>query len=267
MRKKKLLELLERDIDKLNDLSKAILPSFDPEDIHKLRTETKRFRAFLRLITTDDQQPKVKLSKKYKDLYHIAGNIRDTQLMQQRISKWKVKLPTYLDKLQANIDLQKHFWEKHYDKEILKDLKNKIVVQKLQSFDPQTFKDFFNSKLKNIYEVVHHEPDNEQIHEYRKEVKDMMYNTKLAEKEWEEAYDTLKHFPLEELQELSDALGSYNDDRIMLDRINDFSSIDASEDEREALKSVTKEGSNFLQEKKGTVLKQLKHFAQLVPEL
>ncbi|HXS37005.1 MAG TPA: CHAD domain-containing protein [Flavipsychrobacter sp.] len=267
MRKEKLLEILEKDVDKLADLSKAVSPTFDEEYIHKLRTQTKRFRALLRLITTDEQQPDVKLSKQYKDLYHIAGNIRDAQLMRQRIDKWKVRLPTYLDKLHGNIDLQKHFWEKHYDKEILKKLKDKITDHKFQTLNKETFKKFFNRKLKNICEVVQYQPNNEQIHEYRKEVKDMMYNMKFAENDWQEAYGMLKHFPSKELNELSDVLGAYNDDRIMLDKITHFSSIDMDEDERDAVKDVTKEGLEFLEDRKGVVLERLKKFALSAPQL
>ena len=52
------------------------------ESIHDLRTETKKLRAFLRLLNVeiDDDDQRLKIPEKMKTFYGYAGTIRNLQL-------------------------------------------------------------------------------------------------------------------------------------------------------------------------------------------
>lgn len=87
MKKLKVNRGVEKRLKKIDKLSQKIHRYFEAEDIHIFRMETKKLRAFLRLIGTDRLKGnKLVLPKHLKNLYRVLGAIRSLQLQQQNIS-------------------------------------------------------------------------------------------------------------------------------------------------------------------------------------
>ena len=87
MKKLKVNRSIEKRLKKIDKLSQKIHRYFEAEDIHIFRMETKKLRAFLRLIGTDRfKGNKLVLPKHLKSLYRVLGAIRSLQLQQQNIS-------------------------------------------------------------------------------------------------------------------------------------------------------------------------------------
>lgn len=87
MKKLKTNRGIEKRLKKIDKLLQKIHRYFEAEDIHIFRMETKKLRAFLRLIRTDRfKANKLVLPKHLKKIYRVLGAIRSLQLQQQNIS-------------------------------------------------------------------------------------------------------------------------------------------------------------------------------------
>jgi len=222
MKKDTVEKILSDKAEKLKKLSEAVAPKFAEEDIHQFRVEVKRLRSFLRLLSID-RKKEFKLPKRFKKLYDICGEIREMQLEQKRLKKLNANLPSYFTYMEDHVNKQKQLWEKHYSKKTLDKLKEKLADLDISNADPKLMLEFIDKKLKELKEINEGEPNNEQIHAHRKQVKDMLYNIKLAEKEWKKGFETISKLPVKELDALSDTIGNYNDERIILDHLIAFS--------------------------------------------
>lgn len=226
MKKGAVAKILIDKAEKLKKLSETVAPKFAEEDIHQFRVEVKRLRSFLRLLSID-RKKEFKLPRKFKKLYDICGEIREMQLEQKRLKKLNANLPSYFTYMEDNINKQKQLWEKHYSKKTLDKLREKLADLDIPNADPKLMVEFIDKKIRELKEIDEGEPNNEQIHAHRKQVKDMLYNVKLAEKEWKKGFEAIAKLSIKELDTLADAIGNYNDERIILDHLIAFSTSPA----------------------------------------
>lgn len=222
MRRETIEKIFRDKANKLEKLAKGIAPKFREEDIHQFRVEVKRLRSFLRLLSVN-RKKEIKIPKKFKKLYDILGEIREMQLEQKRLKELNANLPSYFIYMEDTINKQKQLWGKHYGSKAIDSLKEKLESLDVDNIDPKLMIDFIDKKIKDLKTINDGEPDNEQIHTHRKEVKDMVYNIKLAEKKWKKGLEAAGKLSVKELDALSDVIGNYNDERIILDHLIGFS--------------------------------------------
>jgi len=209
-------KVLTGETNKLEKLAGDIAPEFVAETIHKFRVVVKRLRAFLRLLAVQKEEPGIKLSKKFKQLYGLAGAIREAQLEISLFAKHKIVLPSYLTKLELDMSHNKQQWLVHYSKHLLNDLEHSLADNNFTELSTNTLRLFFEQQLTAIKTITRTAPTDDHIHSCRKHLKDMLYIARIIEKGWEEGYNELASFPLLQLEELAGKLGNYNDARIML---------------------------------------------------
>lgn len=234
MKKEKVADILDDKVKKLTKLSADIAPQFEKEAIHNFRVEVKRLRSFLRLLSIH-QKEEYKLPKRFKKLYDILGIIREMQLEQKKLQELNAELPTYFRYIDDTITRQKQLWKKHYKHKALTALKEKLDELNLTTLRPKDLFQFIEQRINELRKINEGEPGNEQIHTYRKQIKDILYNIKLAEKDWKKGLEAIGTLSATELDKLSDVIGNYNDERIMLDYLIAFSTeakISAKEQKR-----------------------------------
>jgi CHAD domain-containing protein len=253
--------ILKHKAKKIERLCENIAPGFDHDTIHQLRVETKKLRAVMRLINTDNENEPLKLPKRFKRLYHIVGAIRDAQLEQKRITGWGISLPLYTDNLAVNIDRQKQEWEKYYSKKVTAKLIARIDDYPFTDLNPDILHYFFSKGLEKIAGIsskkVH---TNDQIHTMRKLVKDMLYTAKFAEKKWPHGYEKIAVLPLSALNDLSTIIGDYNDARIMLEHLSSFSSNTMTQGEKDTMLHIRTEEMERQHTEKKKVLAQIRKY-------
>src|SRR5215208_2934690 len=82
----KISKIVESRFQKISSLADKIIAGFEIEDIHELRVEFKKLRAFIRLLRIElPGQRELRLPDRLKIFYHYTGNIRNLQLQEQRI--------------------------------------------------------------------------------------------------------------------------------------------------------------------------------------
>lgn len=264
MNKGKAAHILDDKLKEAMAAATAVAPGFSQEGIHAFRVAVKKLRAYLRLLNTDEGQPRLKLTKKFHHLYDIAGEIRDAQLKLEQVKKYRAALPSYIKELSASIASGKSNWNEHYDEAILKKLQKKLTAKQLHKLSSATLATFCKQHIKILEEAADAIPGDEMIHECRKSVKDMLYNTKLAEKHWTKAYGKVAHLPLATLDSLSDLLGDYNDERQLLDSQLAYLPRLCNSAEQTKLEKLSTREKKIKEEQKQLLLKELKRFVTAV---
>ena len=144
---------------KLKKYFKHIIPDFDAEKIHEFRVEYKKLRAFLRMLSQEDEKSgEIKISKKLKKAYHISGSIRDLQLQQLRIlegTKQELKKPAaYLTLLRKEIDKLKPELSETFLENPVTESKKKTDSSIPDEFLFKNFKNFVHQKWATVHTII-----------------------------------------------------------------------------------------------------------------
>jgi CHAD domain-containing protein len=262
MEQEDIRKIIKKKTLRIAKLASAIDKGFDPEDVHKFRVEVKRLRSFLRLLSANNKEKKIKLPGKFKRLYYICGEIREAQLEQKRMQELKLHFPAYAVHLSAQVKYQRNLWEQTYKKSIAAGLNKKIKDSKPGKLADGKLLLFFKDHCDNIRDLAKGAISDENIHSIRKQVKDMLYNTKFAEEEWKGAYKKIAKLPLKELDKISDSLGAYNDTRIWLDHFESYAPANLGVEEKTAIAELCRKERISLQANKKKILQSVRNLAK-----
>ncbi len=258
MRKGRIKHIIRRSTNGVSELCAEVGKDFDKESIHKFRVAVKSLRSFLRLQKMHTGNKKIKLTKKFKRLYDIAGTIREAQLELQ-FMEHKPALPHYTAQLHNKIILSKEDWKQCYSAKVIEKLDKKLTSYKYKKMPPEALAKFFESCTGYISQLGNSSaPTDSEIHDTRKKIKDILYTSKLASKQWKAASDTVT--PINELDTLSDLIGNYNDERIIMSHIKEFPTKDMDPVEKSNLKQLKDREAKKLRKKKAALLQATRKY-------
>ncbi len=259
MDQEKIRAVIKAKVAELSVLSEKIGDGFDKEPIHKFRVAVKSLRSFLRLLRTQPNTPSLKMPKSFKRLYQIAGAIRDAQLEMEQLAGKQPELPHYMDKLHKMIERQKSEWGKCYSKKVLNKLEDRLIAYKYTEIDDNVLTAFFNLKMTSVDELNKTgAPTDNQVHQARKEVKDILYVSKLTKKKWKTVYKQQPCISVKNLKQFADVLGDYNDKRINLEHLSSFSSRTMESEEKDTIRNICIENTKELKIKKKSIMEMVK---------
>ncbi|MGN6294315.1 MAG: CHAD domain-containing protein [Chitinophagaceae bacterium] len=184
MKKEELRHISTNHYKKIQKHLDGIVKDMDGEEIHQLRVEYKKMRAFFRMLSSTPRvKEEIKVSKKLKQLYSLYGTVRDLQLQQKRIKEAVKsntgKISPYLDLLQSEIDKAKPELQDILFKKPVQESKKKTNAGLPEKFLKEDFHHFVEDKWSSVYAILasgHFSDDN--IHSIRKHLKDLFYNLK-----------------------------------------------------------------------------------------
>ena len=245
-------------IQKIHDIAstcKTIEDNFDQDTIHDFRIKVRSLRSFLRLQRIHSDEAGTKISKKFMQLYHIAGRIRDTQLEIDHLAANNLEIGLYPDQLHHTLELQKEEWRQLYSKKTIRKLSRKLSGLKYKALPPYVLRKFFNDRMGTLDMITGTMPlTDTEIHDVRKKIKDILYTSKIAKKKWKAAVKLVDDIPVKQLEHLADLIGDRNDDRIMLEHLTAFSLKNTGKPGINTIKLLMdKERDTLLQKKKDIV--------------
>ncbi|MBN9482542.1 MAG: hypothetical protein BGO70_18350 [Bacteroidetes bacterium 43-93] len=181
---------------------------FGEEDIHQLRVNYKKARAFIRL--SNGKKVKKLLPPTIKDLYTAAGKIRDLQLHIKSVKRYFKDLdstPThYLDAVNAELKEAKDEYKQCYKNVSFQRIAKTASANIASDLRHREIKQWVQKQWKRIDKILQLPPDEEQLHEIRKHLKDLHYTQQLSkEKDQDKLIDDLGSFiDMKVLMTLSD---------------------------------------------------------------
>lgn len=208
----------------LDHYSSQIATEFDLELIHKLRVEVKKFRAFLRLYASAHDEKKARIPGRVKELYGIAGHIRDAQMQLVRaILERSEALTGYALWLTNFIAAGQQDWKHRYRPRILEEWQKRMHRVEWKTIDTGQLLHFFHEKLRALDAIAGKAAaDDEDLHDIRKVVKDLQHLSRLCEEHWAEGREVLNELSFEGLEQLARRAGDYNDERNALERLQQY---------------------------------------------
>lgn len=213
MKREALEQVVDNHISNIEKHSKKLPGSFDQEDIHDLRVNYKKVRAFLRLLQLEKDAGHLHIPVKLKSLYHHGGNVRDWQLFLAEIHDAGLaeKLPDCMHRWRRQLFTYKeqtvHAIETTHFKRILQG----IIKELPRQLQDDTIRRFMHQKIAAIHILLLAADNEKDLHSIRKQLKDIIYCTRIFEKEGGMPFPFQGWMNEKELSDMATSLGDFND--------------------------------------------------------
>ncbi|GAB4091701.1 CHAD domain-containing protein [Flaviaesturariibacter terrae] len=223
MKKKDALSFLRQRCHALARHSENVLEEFAAEDIHQFRVEVKKLRAFVALCGAGGEAARpLRIGKKMHAFYHAVGELRGLQIQEKTVLRlsaaFKSHVPYhYLENLQAKQSLLKEeirrqrcswshsgFWRRA----------RRVLQENRKAPRAEGFLRSTQLELRRLLTVA--TPGEEQLHELRKILKNLLYLWPLIGPDIAECFPE-KIISKESCLGLSDTLGAFQDRRTVPD--------------------------------------------------
>ena len=220
---KKIISLRFRRLKKNYDK----LDSFDIDVIHDFRVEYKRLRAFIRLLSAGATRKQLKLPSSLKQVYKKAGVIRDLQLNIENLKNLNNgpgAIKETLRAQKAGLAVAKRDLNKVIGSQLLNESKKEIEKQIPNRLGSDAIGEFSFSKLQEIKSILAAGIIRDDgLHQVRKNVKDILYNAKVFEKELSNRFPWTEWNANEERRfvKLAEILGNYQDITTMIGHLGE----------------------------------------------
>jgi CHAD domain-containing protein len=216
MKTEDIIQVYKARLEKISRYFHNLLKDFAPDDNHFFRVEIKKLRAFIRLANLTDPDHPHKIPKAIKKFYHAIGDIRNLQLLQQRISSLSEDLligkPSgYVQYLHNREKLMRGRARRIAKKISFKDFEKELVDRtsgELTEEIKNTFVQKSKYRLEQLLSLAFFY--DETLHDMRKVIKDIMYTYKYLEPAVSIVLPAVLN-ELEAMKTLTGALGDFHD--------------------------------------------------------
>ncbi len=203
------------------------------EDVHEIRKNFKKIRTVTRLIRSDLEAESFRIENAfYRDSGRILSDLRDSTVLIYTFDKLlkssELEMSNFDFSIFRDFLVEKHkniSANKHKKSQVINSLSTDLLLARSRVFDWPISGDNFKiirKNLQKIYEqgqrfmyAVFSEAIKENVHEWRKSVKDLWYSMRILSNLWPEIMSPLVIL----LGKLADTLGDTNDMFLLKERI------------------------------------------------
>jgi aldose 1-epimerase len=207
-------------------------PATRPDAVHEARKDMKKMRAVLRLVREEVGSATFRSeNRRYRDAARLLSDSRDAEVLVETVESLGVALPgdappldPMIDRLRAGRDARSAEGSHLADHQLLEAARTieeggRVIDQwDLTASDWQ----LFAGGLRRTYrdgrrglDLVETDATPENVHEWRKRVKDLWYQLRLLRNSWKSGLKA----NVREADRLAQLLGDYNDLSILLDEL------------------------------------------------
>jgi CHAD domain-containing protein len=254
MTKEEINQFIEDNFKKIVLYFHKAIEDFDPADIRQFRTEIKRLKVFLHLLSMESEDGlSNRITKRMKTIYGYFGVIQNFHLQLRKINEYVKKsandVPVYyVSMLQKELEywkkLSKDFIDRSYDffndkKEIITALPEKLTKKSIRKFIHYT-----------LYElqVIAGYSDDYSLDNTRKFMEDLYYNYAFIKPFISERQTNL--FDEKQIDECLKLFGDFRDKCMAIALLQTFGTDKLNEHEKQLLKEME---DDWVHEKKELV--------------
>jgi CHAD domain-containing protein len=243
MKREALEEVIIRHINSMEKHCDRLPGSFDQEDIHDLRVNYKKTRAFLRLLQLEKEASDQHLPDKLKAVYQVNGKVRDWQLFLAELHASAVALhmpvciPRWNKQLFSCKELAVRAIEALHFKKLLQGI-IKELPRRLHDNIPNKF---MQQKIAAIHIVLLAADNEKDLHTIRKQLKDIIYTRRIYENDWGIPFPIKDWKSEKELSDMASALGDFNDRCLAISLLQTGCSDGCDDDEKNKLQQLQQE--------------------------
>ena len=193
----------------------SFIKTGNQDELHQFRVQVKKLRAMLILL--DAVSSKNKLTRDFKPVRKIfkqCGLIREAYINMLLTSRYKLNDEEFIlgqvNEMEKNILSFKKLAKKH-----LKTIKSAHadLEHDLKAVDDDSVNEFYKRQLEQIASRLNELQFNESLHDCRKQIKNLVYNRKIAQK----ALDGKLEIDNDYLDKLQDRIGNWHDNELAME--------------------------------------------------
>lgn len=264
MKRSQLERVINKHVGQMKKYARQIPGSFVLEDIHELRVEYKKLRAFLRLLHPRRATYDVFIPHKLKALYHAAGEVRDTQLFLSIINTGKeLPAPQYVSCLAKQLFDSKEKLVKEIEKMDFDEVKEAIKEHLPGSMRDGTIRKFIHRKVAAIHITLLAVERIDNLHTIRKHLKDIIHNIRIFQSDWGISFPVVAWKSEKFMVDIASRLGDFNDECRALKFLHNGCSNELPVAEQQVIENWRKEREAKREEHKLQVMQQVQQL-QLV---
>jgi CHAD domain-containing protein len=243
MKREALGDVIIKHISSIKKHCHRLPGSFDQEDIHDLRVNYKKTRAFLRLLQLEKGAGDLQMPDKLKAVYQVNGKVRDLQLFLAELHTMGVApgLPTCIIRWNQQLFSYKEEAVRTIEALHFKKLLNDIIKELPRQLHDETIKKFMQQKIAAIHIILLAADNEKDLHTIRKQVKDVIYTMRIYESDWDIPFPVPGWKSEKELSDMASMLGDFNDRCLALSLLQSGYSDDCGEDEKNKLQELHQE--------------------------
>jgi CHAD domain-containing protein len=261
MERPALEEVIDKHTGSIKKYCERLPGCFDQEDLHDLRVDYKKIRAFIRLLQLEKDSGDLQLPDKLKAVYQVGGKVRDLQLFLAQLHTLSVvnDLPACITRWKKQLFAYKEQTVSAIEEVNFKKIQRDITSELPRELQDDTIKKFLHRKIAAIHIILLAADDENDLHSIRKQLKDVIYVIRIFENDWGIPFP-INGWNEKKLSELASLLGDFNDRCIAIALLQSGYSEDMGECEKAVLQELQ---NNWLQQKNAQqqqLLKQVRAF-------
>jgi len=236
--------------------SLSVSAFFDEDDVHDFRTHVKKLRALLRWLGKDERS----LPPSFKEIYRISGELRDIQVLLKNMEERRVDCPAFAGWLRDNAARLQQLWDDTYDPAVIRRLERRLRNPELKRPTASRLQSFYNRRAARIESIVLlPAPQDEDLHDIRKDLKDMYYVYAWGQKnDCADENDTMP----ETLRGLGEQCGEFNDRRIALTLLAAYIQQEQAPDARQEAETLREQWEEETSTGRSALLSRLRNFIE-----
>ncbi len=263
MQLKYLEDVIHKYCHKMAEHASSIPGKFDKEDIHELRVNYKKLRAFARLLQEDPNAGKhLSVPEDIKEVYQAGAKVRDRQLfldfLHKSFNEPAILIPQFLLGIKKEL-----FKAKEKLVVAIEDVSFKDAETKLQKSLPSFLHDeaihrFVHRKVAAVQLILLSLENDEDLHGIRKQLKDLLYTIRIFEQEWGISFPIHAWKSEKALNDITSALGDYNDLSTTVGFLNDSTIDELPGEEKSVLLTLKEKCSTQKSKMQGELLNKVR---------
>ena len=243
MQLKYLEDVIHKYCHKMAEHATSIPGKFDKEDIHELRVNYKKLRAFVRLLQEDPDAGKhLVVADDVKEVYQAGAKVRDRQLfidfLYQSFKDPGILVPQFLSGINKDLFKAKEKLVVAIEEASFKDAEAKLKKSLPSFLHDEAIHRFVHRKVAAVQLILLSLENDEDLHGIRKHLKDLLYAIKIFEQEWGISFPIHAWKSEKALTDITTALGDYNDLSIAVGFLEDSAIIELPDEEKSVLLSL-----------------------------
>ncbi|MCW3091290.1 MAG: hypothetical protein JWP81_2359 [Ferruginibacter sp.] len=245
----------------LKKLGSRISPGFDAGDVHAFRTTAKKIKALLHW----QKIPKNSPGDSFVKLYHISGDLRNAQLVLINFKESRRQHDGFILWLANYIGQREQEFKEADHKKSFQKLYKKLSKLQVPGSGVKFLRTFFiHTILQLEATVLMPNPTDEELHDLRKNIKDLQYVKQWCKKNWVAGDKATRQISLLHLEKLSDLAGNYNDRRVALSLLTEYLEQEKNEQARKIALPMQKRMERQKANLKTALLKSFSSFCKQV---
>jgi CHAD domain-containing protein len=259
MKRKALEEVIHNHMDDIEKHCQRVPGSFDHDDIHDLRVGYKKIRAFLRLLKLERDAGDIQIPIRLKAVYQTCGKVRDLQLFIPQLKGVAVAsaLSSFINYYQRKLFTYKELAVQAIEAAPFKKTVNSIKKELPHQLHDDTVQKFMDQKIAAIHIVLLAADHENDLHDIRKHLKDIIYTTRIYENDLDTPFPAAPWIPEKELSDMASRLGDFNDRCLAVSLLQEGYNNGLTEEAKAALNELQKIWLHEKEEQKQQLLQEV----------